>query len=59
MEEIFENAEVVNPQHIIEKILIPKAKKKKIKLENLQRWWDNQSQAYQRSTKRPGSVKAI
>ena len=36
-----------------------KAKKKKIKLENLQRWWDNQSQAYQKSTTRPGSVKAI
>ena len=34
-----------------------KALKKKIKLENRQRWWDAQPQAYQRATKRPGSVK--
>ena len=36
-----------------------KAKKKKIKLENLQRWWDNQPQSYQKATTRPGSVKAL
>lgn len=36
-----------------------KYKKKLARLEGLKRWWDNQSQAYQRSTKRPGSVKAI
>ena len=34
-----------------------KAKKRKIKLENRQRWYDNQSQTYQKSNKRPGSVK--
>lgn len=34
--------------------------KYKAKLEKLlgrQRWWDAQPQAYQRATKRPGSVK--
>jgi len=36
-----------------------KAKKKLKKLFDLQRWWDNQPQSYQRATKRPGSVKAI
>lgn len=34
-----------------------KAKKKLEKLLGRQRWWDSQSQAYQRATKRPGSVK--
>ena len=34
-----------------------KAKKRKIKLENRQRWYDNQNQAYQKANKRPGSVK--
>lgn len=36
-----------------------KYKKKLARLEGLKRWWDNQSQTYQRATKRPGSVKAI
>ena len=36
-----------------------KAKKKKIKLENLQRWWENQSQSYQKANTKPGSVKAL
>lgn len=32
--------------------------KKRIKaLEGRQKWWDNQNQAYQKSTTRPGSIK--
>ena len=34
-----------------------KAKKMREKLLGRQRWYDNQSQAYQNSNKRPGSVK--
>ncbi len=34
--------------------------KKRIKaLEDRQRWWDNQKQAYQKATTRPGSIKTI
>lgn len=32
--------------------------KKRIKaLEGRQRWWENQSQAYQKATTKPGSIK--
>ena len=36
-----------------------KYKKKLARLEGLKRWWDNQSDAYKRSTTKPGSVKAL
>jgi hypothetical protein len=34
-----------------------KYKKMKARLEARQRWYDNQSQQYQKENKRPGSVK--
>ena len=36
-----------------------KHKKKLERLEGLKRWWENQSQAYQKATTKPGSVKAL
>ena len=36
-----------------------KYKKKLARLEGLKIWWENQSQAYQKATTTPGSVKAI
>lgn len=34
-----------------------KHKKQVARLVALQNWWDNQSQAYQKATTRPGSIK--
>ena len=36
-----------------------KHKKKLERLEGLKRWWDNQSQSYQKANTKPGSVKAL
>lgn len=36
-----------------------KYKKKLARLEGLKRWWENQSQSYQKATTKPGSVKAL
>ena len=36
-----------------------KHKKKLERLEGLKRWWEAQSDAFKRSTTKPGSVKAL
>lgn len=36
-----------------------KYSKKKLKLANYQKWYDNQSKDYQSSHKRPGSIKCL
>lgn len=45
-------------KNFLKKIIISmKIKKKKARLEAIQRWWDAQPQNYKNATTRPGSLK--